>query len=742
MRVPAPFLVVLALAASCRTAPRVSPPVPTEPSSALRAELWDGALVLSTAGKPTLQRLTPRLFLEGKAVEARLRPPRDGNPLRFPLERSESGAALPGALEVRSFPGLSALVVSLDWEGEALGAEPSVELSLELPDFARGKALHQWKPHWTAPVYVQRAEDLPAENPVLFWQQSGSATYHALLPLVGSDTVATFSATHGALKVSARIGASGRRARRIPLFAYAVSPAPYPLPERLLQAGLTATNKPFIPRSARKLPAEYERLGYCTWEALHADDLSQQSVVDTIARYSKLGVPIHYVIVDDGWAKYREKRLASLEANPSKFPDGLEGLSQALRPYGVQALGVWLTLEGHWEGVDRAAGLGTEETLLEVAKGRFVPHPEDDRGFRFWKPHFDAFARSGVRLLKIDNQARFGREFLKDTLPIAHAGKATLQVETAAQQAGLDVLNCMALAPELIQSWQQSAVARSSDDYLPDNPEQTKKLQVHNVENAFFLSALVTPDWDMFQSHDRYASYHVLTRAMSRQPIYVSDRADRIQPAVLKPLLLADGRLLLPDTPALPTEDIFFRDLNREPSPQKVFSTVRRPGYSAALLGAFNVTQGAPRVEGRVRLEDVHGLEPEGASRFALYRRGTGELHVLERNGTGIPVVLEEFGADIFTVTPVEQGVAVLGLLDKYVGPAAVRRVQRGAGAVELELEEGGELGLYLTRPPKRMQVNGRLISPTDSPGAPGLVRLKEPLFSGEGPQTVRIEWE
>lgn len=698
--------------------------------------------MLSTAERPTLQRVTPRLFLEDKAVEARLRPSRDENPLRFPLERTDSGAALPGVLEVRSFPGLSALVVSLDWEGEALGAEPSVELSLELPGFARGKALHQWKPHWTAPVYVQKAEALPAENQVLFWQQSGSATYHALLPLVGSDTVATFSAMQGTLEVSARIGASGRKARRIPLFAYAVSPTPYPLPERLLQAGLTATNQPFIPRSARKLPAEYERLGYCTWEALHAEALSQRSVVDTIARYSELGVPIHYVIVDDGWARYREKRLASFEADPSKFPDGLEGLTQALRPYGVQALGVWLTLEGHWEGVDPSAGLGTDETLLEVSKSRFVPHPEGDRGFHFWKPHFEALARSGVRLLKIDNQARFGREFLKGTLPIAHTGKATLHVEKAAQQAGLDVLDCMALAPELIQSWRQSAVARSSDDYLPDNPEQTKKLQVHNVENAFFLSALVTPDADMFQSHDRYASYHALTRAMSRQPIYVSDRADRIQPAVLEPFLLSDGRLLLPDTPALPTEDIFFRDLNREPSPQKVFSTVRRPGYSAALLGAFNVTQGAQRVEGRVRLEDVHEWETERASRFALYRRGTGELHVLERSGPGIPVVLEEFGADIFTVTPVEQGVAVLGLLDKYVGPAAVRRVEHSAEAVELELEEGGELGLYLASAPKRMLVNGRPLSPTDHPGAPGLVRLEKALFSGGGPQRVRIEWE
>ncbi|HZI04367.1 MAG TPA: hypothetical protein VEZ71_10110, partial [Archangium sp.] len=104
--------------------------------------------MLGTAEQPTLQRLTPRLFLEGKAVEARLRPPRDGNPLRFQLERTDSGAMLPGALEVRSFPGLSALVVSLDWEGEVLGAELSVELSLELPGFARGKALHQWKLHW------------------------------------------------------------------------------------------------------------------------------------------------------------------------------------------------------------------------------------------------------------------------------------------------------------------------------------------------------------------------------------------------------------------------------------------------------------------------------------------------------------------------------------------------------------------------------------------------------------------
>ncbi|HEY9285051.1 MAG TPA: hypothetical protein VIP46_16485, partial [Pyrinomonadaceae bacterium] len=95
---------------------------------------------------------------------------------------------------------------------------------------------------------------------------------------------------------------------------------------------------------------------------------------------------------------------------------------------------------------------------------------------------------------------------------------------------------------------------------------------------------------------------------------------------------------------------------------------------------------------------------------------------------------------DFFTLAPVERGVAVFGLLDKYVGPAAVVSVGRAAGAAEVRLREGGDFGAWLERRPARVELDGRALRAAEYSYAGGLLRVPAASFGAtRGERTLRI---
>ncbi|HYO64204.1 MAG TPA: Sip1-related alpha-galactosidase, partial [Pyrinomonadaceae bacterium] len=281
--------------------------------------------------------------------------------------------------------------------------------------------------------------------------------------------------------------------------------------------------------------------------------------------------------------------------------------------------------------------------------------------------------------------------------------------------------------------------------YLPDVQQNYADHVYQNAYNAYWLANFAYPDWDMFQSHDPRAEFHAAARAASGGPVYVTDEHGRERAEVLRPLAFSDGRLLMLDEPGQVTRDTLLRDAALEPVPLKVFGRVTRPGTTAGVVAAFNVNKSAARVTGELRAADVEGLVAPGGDatreRVAVYRRSDGRVFVLGgAGGDSLPVSLAEAGFDFFTLAPVADGVAVFGLLDKYVGAAAVVSVRRAAGAVEVRLREAGDFGAWVERPPARVELDGRALPPSAYSYAGGLLRVPASSFgAGRGERALRV---
>jgi len=260
------------------------------------------------------------------------------------------------------------------------------------------------------------------------------------------------------------------------------------------------------------------------------------------------------------------------------------------------------------------------------------------------------------------------------------------------------------MKPEVYYHWTESAVARSSYDYLSfgkTGPKGPFEVFIRtNFQNSLWFSELVWPDFDMFQSHQPHSIADALARAMSGGPIYCTDTAGMQNWGVLSRVQLSDGTVLRPDAPGRPTLDCLFQA--DEARPYKVFS---RCGETA-LLAVWNLSN-RDSVAGTVRPADVHGLK---GKTFAVYEHFSGRLDVMKRDEP-LSVRLGKYGARLFLIRPVQSEFEPLGLLDKFVSPAAVVWESREKNEIQIELMEGGVFGAYAEKEPKRVILQDKILS-------------------------------
>ena len=646
------------------------------------------------------------------------------------------------ALELRRYAGSETVVAWLAYEGPPLAPRDGVMLLMSLDSFARGTAQKRLKLYWTAPVFVSDYRLLPPANQLLLWQQTKREGYHLLVPLAGGGTVGELGVAEINYRPEFRVAASSydpkHAPRRVPLFAYAAGGDPYRLTRDAYHTAFAATGQHGRLRWQKGYPEILRGLGWCSWNA-YEHGVTHEKILGSVRNFRDKGVRLGFVLVDDGWLSVKNDRLTAFGADASKFPGGLAALARTLRAdYSVPHLGVWHTFQGYWSGVDRESAIGRAHPLLHGRDDKSLPDPREGRGESFYAEWYRNLKEWGYDFVKVDGQANNVR-FTDGLMPLFDSGLGSQRnlegaarrfFADAAKPPGLGVINCMEMTLENVYNWRETNVARNSDDYLPDVAQNYADHVYQNAYNAFWLSNFAYPDWDMFQTHDPRAEFHAAARAASGGPVYVTDEGGRERAEVLRPLAFSDGRLPMLDEPGQVTRDTLLRDAALEPVPLKVFGRVTRPGLAAGVVAAFNVNKSAPEVAGAVRASDVEGLLPAGGTagaRVAVYRRSDGRAFVLG-GGESLPVRLAEGGFDFFTLAPVEDGAAVFGLLDKYVGPAAVVSVSRERG-LSVRLREGGDFGMWTERRPERVELDGRALSPSAYSYVGGLLRVPASSF-------------
>ncbi|HEV2864279.1 MAG TPA: Sip1-related alpha-galactosidase [Pyrinomonadaceae bacterium] len=672
---------------------------------------------------------------------------------RYRFKPAAGAKAFTATLELRSYRRPATTVAWLEYEGPPLAPRDGVMLLMGLDAFGRGTAQKRLKLYWTAPVFVSDYRLLAPANQLLLWQQTKGRGYHLMVPLAGDGMVGELGVAEINYRPEFRVAASSYdpklAPRRVPLFAYAAADDPYALARRTYETAFKATGQSGRLRWQKGYPDIFRHLGWCSWNA-YGHAVNEQKILASVRAFRDKRIPLGFVLVDDGWLSVKNDRLTGFDADPAKFPRGMAGLARTLRTeYGVPHVGVWHTFQGYWSGVDPESSIGRARyPLFEGQDGKWLPDPRDGRGEDFYADWYKNLKAWGYDFVKVDGQANNVR-FTDGLMPLlASGGGSQRNLEGGARKhfeagegRGLGVINCMEMTLENVYNWRESNVARNSDDYLPEVAQNYADHVYQNAYNAFWLSNFAYPDWDMFQSHDPRADFHAAARAVSGGPVYVTDEAGKERADVLIPLALSDGRLLMPDEPGQVTRDTLLADAALEAVPLKVFGRVTRPGLRAGVVAAFNVNKTEPFVKGSVSAADVEGLAARGAG-VALYRRGDGRVSLLIPSNATLPLLFGEGGYDLFTLAPVEGGAAVFGLLDKYVGPAAVVSVARGAGRVEVRLLEAGDFGAWLERAPSRVEVDGRALPAAAYTFSGGLLRVPRASFGergGERAVTIRL---
>jgi hypothetical protein len=120
------------------------------------------------------------------------------------------------------------------------------------------------------------------------------------------------------------------------------------------------------------------------------------------------------------------------------------------------------------------------------------------------------------------------------------------------------------------------------------------------------------------------------------------------------------------------------------------------------VVAVFNCQQDKA-IQATVSAEDVEELDGE---RFVLWSMQAQKEYVLDP-GEKHTFELEALAWDVFTVAPVEEGFAGLGLLDMLNGGAAITLMEAGPELAVIQVSGAGRFGVWSRRKPQQVLVNG-----------------------------------
>lgn len=744
-------------------------------ASSLSFELTRGVLQLKTPAGPILSNLKLRFrFSDGTVLAGDLEAATQSkgtdkagefDSFRFRLKPAASAPAgaklsVNAELEFKHYLQPDVLIASLNYSGPALAPVDGVQLIMGLDAFARGMALKQLKLYWTSPVFVSDHRLLSPANQLLLWRQLNADKYHLMVPLAGDGMIATLGVSEIDYRYEFRVSSSSNdpsfAPARVPLFAYAASNDPYRLPQDTYKAAFASQNPYGQLRWDKEYPEIFRSLGWCSWNTYYKE-VTEERVINSVRSLRDKNIPVGFVLVDDGWLSVKQNKLSGFDGDPKKFPNGMAALAGKLRgEYKIPHVGVWHTFQGYWDGIDKTGDFKRPLNLFTGIDGKNIPDPREGHGESFYADWYSNLKSWGYDFVKVDNQGSNGK-FTNGFMPLFSSGSgqqrnlqeaAVKQFSDQSQEkrditAGLNVINCMEMTLENAFSWRYSNLARNSDDYLPDSLQNAKEHIHQNAYNAYWTSNFAYPDWDMFQSHDPSAEIHAVARAISGGPVYFTDEPGKEHPEILHRLIFSDGRLLMLDAPGQVTEDLLLRDPSLEATPLKVFGRISRPGISATIIAAFNVNKSAQEMTGSLKANDVYRMAQKvigSGSHFAVYKRGTNQVALLSATSDSIPFSLGAGGFDLFTIVSVDQDLAVFGLLDKYLGPAAVLSSTRQKDGIVVRLQEFGDFGVWLARAPVRVSIDDRNLPLSAYTFNQGLMRIPRSSFGdGKGERVVRI---
>lgn len=572
---------------------------------------------------------------------------------------------------------------------------------------------------WMFPAFCEDFRQVPDRTNVIL--AHGREDCIGLLALPGNTFKTRFTAGTGTDTLSVVMSAYrvGPAEMKEDAFMAVTESDPYRCMEKLMEEA--AKYAGIADRKQRKYPEMFEKLGWCSWNALYRE-LFEENLLEKAREIREKQIPFQWILLDDGWMDIKEGCLRKISADPAKFPEGLKSTVKKIKKVsGAGQVGVWHAFEGYWEGI----GEGNEvfeqekENLISTVQGRWLPAPDSEKAYRFFSDWHHYLKGQEIDFLKVDAQSPMLNHYQKN----ADIGEAARQLHRGLERSvreNMDncLINCMGMDTQNMLAREASPIARNSDDFYPERENGFEKHLMQNAYNSLYHTVLYHGDWDMFWSSHPDAQKHAILRALSGGPVYVSDKIGESDPAVLMRLCYKDGTILRADHAAVPTRDCLF--LNPVKSGYLKIKNVCNGVYYLAIFNyadkentvswqlsdVLDQKGEVPDCAGSAKNAETADGAAYRAARYAVYgfcRQSCEIVTASEQKSCA----LEGRGYELYLIAPVVQGIAVFGLQDKYLASHALERIVHREDGLEIDAKESGKFLAYCEVQPKHIRING-----------------------------------
>lgn len=539
-----------------------------------------------------------------------------------------------------------------------------------------------------------------------------------VLPTVGDTYKCNLVGTEGGFSAGLTTYCNGINTCRDQLsFVCGEGEDPYKLMHDCAAYAMKLINNGATVREERRYPEMFEYLGWCSWDAMEIR-VNEAGLIEKCQEFKDKNIPVKWAIIDDMWAAtdklndippelnrhngmfnmMHSSKLREFEGDHKRFPDGIgHCISRMKNEYGMK-VGMWHPFGGYWAGLDPEGELAKKykNDFLEMdvkfqnkpSERRIYPKPEADHFYHFYYDWHHFLKQCGADFVKIDNQSGATKMYSENN--IAPVGKVARELHKAIESsvgANFDstLINCMGMANENMFNRSVSAVSRCSGDFTPESREWFIKHIKMCSYNSLIQGLFYWSDWDMWWTDDEQAGKNSVLRAISGGPVYVSDKIGRSRPEYLTPICFSDGRLLRCEAPALPTVDCLIANPDISGRPMKVFNTYKVGG----VVAAYNLDAENKPVAGTLSAADIGAKYGE----YVIYEHFSGEVNVLHGDEVLEITLKDHDDFRLYTIVPVIDGIAMIGLADKFNSPLGVTYQFDSTWS----MYEGGRLAFVVT---------------------------------------------
>ena len=566
-----------------------------------------------------------------------------------------------------------------------LKAEKGIIINFEIEKPYKILALYHHRDWWTRPAFINNISDIPSRCISLFMQYDDY--YYYALPVCGAVAKTEIVGKSPNI-ISFEVNTYNEGISEIKDFLFAMSTSRdfYNLPTKTFAIAREHHPNKTLLKYERKYPDMFDYLGFCSWNAFYKE-VNESGLLEKADEFILKNIPVKWMLVDDGWQQFYNEILTSFDEDFEKFPNGFEYLTNILKKEkGIKYIGVWHTLGGYWGGVSI-----DKHYLYKTKKQKLLPCYEPEKGFAFWRDWYKGLKQKGIDFVKVDSQSALKNHYRNEN----NIGKIANGIHESLETAVTyffdgRIINCMGMSSENMWNRANSAISRTSDDFVPDDKYGFAEHVLQNIYSSLYHGEMYYCDFDMFWSNHFDAIRHGVLRAVSGGPIYISDKIGESDVNTILPLVYSNGQIIRCDYPGLPSLDSIFV---APTSNGHLLKIINRVGDSG-VIAMFNLNE--KEIKGSYSISDIPSLSDKNYLTYDYFNK----------NINSYKIQLEGFGVGLVSFIQCGDFCTPIGLVDKYIPYHSIIDKYENNETAYIRLREGGNFAFTAYKKPMAIFCN------------------------------------